>query len=114
MHAPYFVADIDRGGVFASVIGTFHLLEKEEREILRGFVITRFRGDLSLFRDGPALLEQHTQRPPCYGVLPYLQSLRIDQEDSLSLEGRTTSSGRFLYRSHPLAAHFELYGLQCA
>ena len=54
------VADIDRGGVFASIVGTFHLLKKEEREILQGFIINRFRGDMRFFRDGPALLEQHT------------------------------------------------------
>jgi adenosylcobyric acid synthase len=88
------VADIDRGGVFASIIGTFHLLEDDESDILRGFVINRFRGDLRFFRGGPELLERHTGRP-CLGVLPYLDLLRIDQEDSLSLDDRTATSGAF-------------------
>jgi len=88
------VADIDRGGVFASVVGTFSLLEEDERDLVRGFVINRFRGDMSLFKDGPELLERLTKRP-CFGVLPYIHDLRIDQEDSVSLEDRSTRQGAF-------------------
>jgi adenosylcobyric acid synthase len=88
------VADIDRGGVFASIVGTFSLLEQDERDLLRGFIINRFRGDLRFFQDGPALLEKHTQRP-CLGVVPFIDSLRIDQEDSLALENRNPSAGQF-------------------
>src|SRR5204863_2463888 len=51
------VADIDRGGVFASVIGTFHLLEPEEALLVRSFLVNRFRGDLGLFKDGVRILE---------------------------------------------------------
>jgi adenosylcobyric acid synthase len=88
------VADIDRGGVFASIAGTFALLDDEPRSILRAFIINRFRGDLRLFEGGPKFLEEHTGRP-CFGVLPYIESLRIDQEDSLALEERQTAAGAF-------------------
>ena len=88
------VADIDRGGVFASIVGTFTLLEDDERDLVRGFIINRFRGDLRLFKGGPELLEQHTRRP-CFGVLPYIESLRIDQEDSVSLDERAVPHGAF-------------------
>jgi adenosylcobyric acid synthase len=88
------VADIDRGGVFASIVGTFALLDDEERDLICGFVINRFRGDLRLFAGGTEFLEERTGRP-CFGVLPYIEELRIDQEDSVSLEDRRVPSGSF-------------------
>jgi adenosylcobyric acid synthase len=88
------VADIDRGGVFASIVGTFALLEEEEHDLICGFVINRFRGDMRLFTGGVEFLEKRTGRP-CFGVLPYIEDLRIDQEDSVSLEDRRSSRGSF-------------------
>ncbi len=88
------VADIDRGGVFASVVGTFALLEDAYRDLLCGFVINRFRGDLRLFAGGTEFIEQRTGSR-CLGVLPYIEDLQIDQEDSVSLADRRASRGLF-------------------
>ena len=79
------VADIDRGGVFASVAGTYCLLDEEERRLLRSFAINRFRGEASLFEDGVRILEERTGQP-CLGVFPMLHDVAIDDEDSVSLE----------------------------
>ena len=79
------VADIDRGGVFASVIGTFHLLDRKESSLVRSFLVNRFRGDRSLFKAGVKILEQKTGRP-CLGVFPFLNGVYLDAEDSVSLE----------------------------
>lgn len=89
------VADIDRGGVFASVVGTFELLDARESELLRGFVINKFRGDPVLFEDGRQFLEGRTERP-CFGILPFIDNLRVDQEDSVALD--EYSSGRAQFR----------------
>jgi len=79
------VADIDRGGVFAQVIGTMDLLSPEERQRVIGVVINKFRGDLSLFDDGIKIIEERTG-VPVLGVLPYLRNLELDQEDSVAIE----------------------------
>ena len=79
------VADIDRGGVFASVAGTYCLLEEEERRLLRSFAVNRFRGEAVLFEDGVRILEERTGQP-CLGVFPMLHDVAIDDEDSVSLE----------------------------
>ena len=79
------VADIDRGGVFAQVIGTMNLLAPEERQRVIGVVINKFRGDLALFEDGIKIIEDRTG-VPVLGVLPYLRSLELDQEDSVAID----------------------------
>lgn len=79
------VADIDRGGVFASLTGTLALLSASERARVRGFVINRFRGDRSLLDPGLTWLEAHTG-VPVLGVLPYLYGLFLEAEDALTRE----------------------------
>ncbi|MDE2447735.1 MAG: cobyric acid synthase [Gammaproteobacteria bacterium] len=79
------IADIDRGGVFAHIVGTLALLSESERNRIRGFVINRFRGERSLLQPGLDWLERHAGKP-VLGVLPYLHGLQLDAEDGISRE----------------------------
>jgi adenosylcobyric acid synthase len=83
------VGDIDRGGVFASLLGTMALLDHRERQRVRGFVINKFRGDPDLLTPGVAMIERRLRRP-CLGVIPHLSAIGLDEEDSVALEDRRT------------------------
>jgi adenosylcobyric acid synthase len=79
------VADIDRGGVFASIYGTLALLEPAEAGLVRAFAVNRFRGDHALFSDAVRILEEKTAKP-CLGVFPFVENLPLDEEDSVALD----------------------------
>jgi adenosylcobyric acid synthase len=78
------VGDIDRGGVFASLLGTVKLLEPDEQARIQGFVINKFRGDVTLLSPGIRMMEDRLQKP-CLGIVPYLDNLALEEEDSLGL-----------------------------
>ncbi|MGE5386851.1 MAG: cobyric acid synthase [Betaproteobacteria bacterium] len=84
------IADIDRGGVFAHLVGTLELLSPSEQARVKGFVINRFRGDIGLLEPGLRWLEERTGKP-VLGVLPYLHGLFLDAEDALA-EGKAEKS----------------------
>jgi adenosylcobyric acid synthase len=93
------IADIDRGGVFAHIVGTLDCLSESERNRVVGFVINRFRGDVSLLQPGLDWLEEKTGKP-VLAVLPYLMGLHLDSEDSVSLsetlEDKDSTDGKKL------------------
>ncbi|MEW6039295.1 MAG: cobyric acid synthase [Pseudomonadota bacterium] len=86
------VADIDRGGVFAHLVGTLELLSASERGRIRGLIINRFRGDIGLLRPGIEWLERRTGKP-VLGVLPYLDGLYLDAEDAVARLKPATAGG---------------------
>jgi len=79
------VGDIDRGGIFAQLIGTHALLEEKERAQIKGFIVNKFRGEPRLFEDGVRILEERG-RVPVLGVMPFVYDLRIADEDSVVLD----------------------------
>lgn len=89
------VADIDRGGVFASIYGTIQLLPDKYRRLIKGIIINKFRGDESLLDSGITQIEELTG-VPVLGVLPYIPNLNIEDEDSLGLENRRTNSNTII------------------
>jgi adenosylcobyric acid synthase len=78
------VGNIDQGGIFASLLGTLMLLQPEERARVKGLIVNKFRGDLSLWRAGERLLTTHSGLP-VVGTVPFLEDLRIAEEDSVAL-----------------------------
>ncbi len=85
------IADIEKGGVFAHLVGTLELLSPSERQRVVGFVINRFRGDITLLESGLKWLEQKTNKP-VLAVLPYLPDFHLESEDSLSLKNSINRS----------------------
>ncbi|MCC6260552.1 MAG: cobyric acid synthase [Anaerolineales bacterium] len=85
------VGDIDRGGIFAQLIGTHFLLEPDEQKLMRGFIVNKFRGDLSLFDDGIQIIEQKSN-VPVLGVIPYIRDLYLPDEDAVSVEVASLSA----------------------
>ncbi len=84
------VVDIERGGVFAQIIGTLELLRPEEKKLIKGIIINRFRGDISLFDDGKKWIEENT-KIPILGILPSLNEI-LPPEDSLDLLDRNLTN----------------------
>ena len=97
------VGDIDRGGVFAHLVGTLELLEADERARVRGVIINKFRGDTTLLRPGLDWFEARTG-VPVVGIMPYLHDLSIPDEDSVSLEDRCPNTLVSLGDAHILRA----------
>ena len=89
------VADIDRGGVFASVYGSILLLSEEERKLVKGILINKFRGDMRLFESGVKMLEDLC-KIPVIGVIPYFRDIHIEEEDSVMLhtKNRDAKAGK--------------------
>lgn len=85
------VADIDRGGVFAHIVGTLNLLSASEQQRVIGFVINRFRGDIKLLEPGLDWLEQHTGKP-VLATIPYLKQLYLDAEDAIDQQQQLEGS----------------------
>ena len=83
--ATYLIADIDKGGVFGSVYGTMLLLPEQERKQVKGIIINKFRGDISLFEDGAKKLEELCG-VPVVGIIPHFRDIYIDDEDSVVVD----------------------------
>ena len=83
------VGDIDRGGVFASVYGSIMLQKPEDRKLIKGIIINKFRGDMRLFEEGKRMMEELCGIP-VLGVIPYFKNIHIEEEDSVSLSRKNS------------------------
>jgi adenosylcobyric acid synthase len=79
------VGDIDKGGIFAQLIGSFQLMSPKERELTIGFIVNKFRGDPDLFLSGIEYIEKKTSRP-IFGLVPFYHDILIDPEDSMAVQ----------------------------
>jgi adenosylcobyric acid synthase len=112
----FLVADIDKGGAFAALLGTWQWLEPAERALVRGFILNKFRGDASLLAPAPALLEARTGIP-VVGVVPFLDDLGLAEEDAASLTSATGSSDSLVEIAVvrlPHIANFDEFGALAA
>ena len=91
------VADIDRGGVFAHLVGTLELLSESEQHRVVGFIINRFRGDIALLQSGLDWLEERTGKP-VLAVIPYLENLHIEAEDAIAREVKESTTNALKIR----------------
>ena len=91
MAPTFLIADIDKGGVIASVYGSIKLLPEKERSLIKGIIINKFRGDISLFDEGKKIIEELTGIP-VVGVIPYFRDIFIEQEDSVVIENQISNS----------------------
>ncbi|MBC2713795.1 MAG: cobyric acid synthase [Desulfobacteraceae bacterium] len=87
------VSDIDKGGVFAQIVGTLACLPEHFRKMVKGFIINRFRGDKRLFEDGVQWIEEKTNIP-VIGVIPWFNDIKIDDEDSVAIENTDNFFGQ--------------------
>ncbi len=111
------IGDIDRGGVFAALAGTMLLLEPEEREQIKGFLINRFRGDPALLGNGLEMLRDRAYGVPALGVIPFIPELRIANEDAVVLErgkGTVAVGLDILIIQFPRISNFDEFDLLAA
>jgi adenosylcobyric acid synthase len=99
------IGDIDRGGVIASLVGTHALLPDDEKALLAGYIINKFRGDVSLFDDARGMITEKTGLR-CFGVVPYLNAARaLPAEDSLALDSPEAATARNIRIAVPQLLH---------
>lgn len=79
------VADINKGGVFAQILGTLACVNEPQRSLIQGFIVNKFRGDIRLFQEGVSWIEEKTGKP-VYGVLPWYDHIQIEAEDSVAID----------------------------
>jgi adenosylcobyric acid synthase len=96
------IGDIDRGGIIGSIVGTHALLEADERALLKGFIVNKFRGDLRLFDDGLAIIRDRTSLPPL-GIVPYFErARRLPAEDAVALPTYEADAGAAIRIAVPM------------